>query len=185
MQALRHYKYICIDEISMIDGEKFDRIIERIRFINKILKIDLKIILCGDCLQLPPVEGAEYGYFFNGGEYEDIHKHSYICKLREVKRQDNKKFVELLERVRIAKHTKEDVKYINSMKENEVNENEAVYMCARNKDVDTINTKYFEMNTNQSFVFKNNIKYLHGTKPIDKLPKTNKAIRELQKGELR
>ena len=67
------------------------------------------------------------------------------------------------------------------MKENEVNQNEAVYMCARNKDVDAINEKYFEMNANKSVVFKNKFRYLYGSKSVDKLPKTNRAIRELQK----
>ncbi len=184
LKIIEQHDYICIDEISMIDGEKFDRIIQRIRFFNKLIGKEIKLIMCGDCLQLPPVEGRDYGYFFNGGEYEDIHKHSYICRLKEVKRQDNKKFIELLERVRICKHTKEDIKYIKEMKNNKVNEYEATYMCAKNKDVDEINNKYFEFNKNESVTFENRITYLCNYKNIEELPKTNKIVRDvLKRGE--
>ena len=34
------------------------------------------------------------------------------------------------------------------MKNNDVDSNECVFMCAKNKEVDEINTKYFETNTN-------------------------------------
>ena len=138
---LEQADYIVIDEISMIDGRKFDEIIKRIKFVNKFRKEELKLIIVGDCMQLPPVEGKDYGYFFNGAEYDEIHKLSYICKLKEVKRQDNQEFIELLERVRLACHSKKDLKYIINMKNNNVQEDEAIYMCAKNKDVDKNNNK--------------------------------------------
>ena len=39
---LETYDFICIDEISMIDGCTFDDIIERIKFINKYRNNDIK-----------------------------------------------------------------------------------------------------------------------------------------------
>ena len=62
---------------------------------------------------------------------EEFEKHSYICKLREVKRQNNKEFIELLERVRLSTHTKEDIKYIHNMKNNDVDINDCIFMCAK------------------------------------------------------
>ena len=53
---LETYDFICIDEISMIDGCTFDNIIERIKFINKYRNNDIKLIIVGDCMQLPPVD---------------------------------------------------------------------------------------------------------------------------------
>ena len=97
---LETYDFICTDEISMIDGCTFDNIIERIKFINKYRKNDIKLIIVGDCMQLPPVENLISGYYFNGGEYDLIHKNSYFCSLSEVKRQDNIEFIEILKRVR-------------------------------------------------------------------------------------
>ena len=76
---LRQYEFICIDEISMIDGATFDNIINRIKFVNKYRKTDIKLIIVGDCMQLPPVEKLISGYYFNGGEYDLIHKNSYFC----------------------------------------------------------------------------------------------------------
>ena len=47
---LETYDLIFIDEISMIDGCTFDNIIERIKFINKYRKNDIKLIIVGDCM---------------------------------------------------------------------------------------------------------------------------------------
>ena len=53
---LRTCEFGCIDEISMIDGATFDNIINRIKFVNKDRKNNIKFIIVGDCMQLPPVE---------------------------------------------------------------------------------------------------------------------------------
>ena len=133
-----HAQYLVIDEISMIDAIKFDKIIARIKYINEQRKTDLKLILVGDPMQLPPVE-KRCGYFFNASEYAEIHADAYHCKLTEVKRQDNTEFVHLLQRVRLGMRNPEDIKYIKSMEHNVVNEKEAAYLCALNKKVDAIN----------------------------------------------
>ena len=73
---LRTCEFICIDEISMIDGATFDNIINRIKFVNKYRKHNIKLIIVGDCMQLPPVEKNGSGYYFNGGEYDLIHQNS-------------------------------------------------------------------------------------------------------------
>ena len=152
--------FICIDEISMIDGCTFDIIIDRVNFINKYRKKEIKLIIVGDCMQLPPVEKNVSGYYFNGGEYNTIHRNCYFCVLSEVKRQDNIEFIELLKRVRMAMHTKDDIKYIKNMENNEVNEGDfPIYMCAVNKKVDEINKKYFDENENEPFEFIKKIKY--------------------------
>ena len=74
---LETYDFICIDEISKTDGCTFDNIFERIKFINKYRNNDIKLIIVGDCMQLPPVDKSKSGYYFNGGEYDSIHKNSY------------------------------------------------------------------------------------------------------------
>ena len=181
-EKLEECEYIVIDEISMIDGKKFDDIINRLKFINKYRqnKIDINLIICGDALQLPPIETTT-GYFFNSAEYADFEAQSYVCKLREVKRQNNKNFIELLSRVRFAMHTKEDVEFIKSMKNNNVDENKCIYMCAKNKDVNEINKKYFEENKNVAISFKRKIKYYMNKNEIDNLPQTNSIIEKVLK----
>ena len=75
-------------------------------------KNNIKLIIVGDCMQLSPVEKNVSDYYFNGGEYDLIHKNSYFCWLSEVKRQDNIEFIEILKSVRMSMHTKDDIKYI-------------------------------------------------------------------------
>ena len=67
-------------------------------------------------MQLPPVDKPKSGYYFNGGEYDSLHKNKYFCILSEIKRQDNIEFIEIIKRVRLAMHTKDDIKYIENMK---------------------------------------------------------------------
>ena len=124
---LETYDFICIDEISMIDGCTFDNIIERIKFINKYRKNDIKLIIVGDCMQLPPVDKSKSGYYFNGGEYDSKHN-SYFCILSEIKRQDE--FIENIKRVRLAMHTKDDIKYNENMKNNKIDMiDNPIYIC--------------------------------------------------------
>ena len=76
----------------------------------------IKLIIVGDCMQLPPVEKLISGYYFNGGEYDLIHKKSYFCSLSEVKRQYNTEFFEILKSVRMTMHTKMTLNTLNIWK---------------------------------------------------------------------
>ena len=58
------YDAIVIDEISMIDGAMFDRIYTIIKKINSKRTKPISLIICGDSLQLPPVD-SKSGYVFN------------------------------------------------------------------------------------------------------------------------
>ena len=51
----------------MIDGATFDNIINRVKFDNKYRKNNIKLVIVGDRVQLPPVEKNVSGYYFNGG----------------------------------------------------------------------------------------------------------------------
>ena len=67
------------------------------------------------------------------------------------------------------------------MKNNNINENNCVYMCAKNEDVDKINLKYFEQNTNESFLFKRQITYYNNKIKIDKIEGHDNLIKETMK----
>ena len=95
---LETYDFICIVEITMIGGCTFVNIINRIKFINKYRKNDIKIIIVGDRMQLPPVDKSKSGYYINS-EYDSLHQNSYICIL---KGQDNIEFVDIFKRMRLA-----------------------------------------------------------------------------------
>ena len=111
-------------------------------------------------MQLPPVDKSKSGYYFNDGEYDSIHKNSYFCILSEINIQDNIEFIEILKRVRLAMHTKDDIKYIENMKNNKIGIiDNPIYMCALNKDVDEINKSCFNKNENETFEFKKSVTY--------------------------
>ena len=96
-EYLEEYDRIVTDKISTIDGKRYDDIIDRINYVNKHREQPMKLILVGDTMQLPPVEVGQYGTFFHGAHYDNIHQMSYICKLTEVKRQENKEFIVFLD----------------------------------------------------------------------------------------
>lgn len=87
------YKNIIIDEISMMDGGTLDVIVMAVQQYNELLNKDLGIIVCGDPGQLPPVTGKPFFHAKCWPEFK-------VEFLTEVKRQDNKDFVEALNNVR-------------------------------------------------------------------------------------
>ena len=93
------YDALVIDEISMVNGALFDQIYTGIKRINSIRTKPISLIICGDTLQLPPVD-FKSGYFFNAHHFEDFEMHAYTAKLSECKRQDNLEFIDVLQRVR-------------------------------------------------------------------------------------
>ena len=78
-----------------------------------------------------------------------------------------------MERVRLGIPSKDDIKYIQKMRLNTVDEKTCVFMCAKNKDVDEINKNYFEENTNNPILFKQNLQYHIGRVNVDRLPYEN------------
>ena len=57
-------------------------------------------------------------------------------------------------------HTKDDIKYIENMKNNKINIiDNPICMCALNKDVDEIYKSYFNKNENETHEFEKSVKY--------------------------
>ena len=98
-------------------------------------------------MQLPPVNSTSF-YVFNAHHFEDFEMNAYTAKLSECKRQDNKEFIDVLQRVRITACTDNDIRYIQNMKHNQIDENNAVYMSSTNEVVNKINKRYFDANKN-------------------------------------
>ena len=150
------YDALVIDEISMLSGVLFDQIYTGIKKINEKREKPICLIVCGDVMQLPPVNSTS-GYFFNAHHFEDFEMNAYTAKLSECKRQDNKEFIDVLQRVRITSCTDNDIRYIQNMKHNKIDENDAVYMSSTNEVVNKINKRYFDANKNEKFDIKKQI----------------------------
>lgn len=103
---------LAIDEISMLSMETFDKI-------DKILRVvrdknepfgGIQLILFGDFFQLPPVNSDNFCFESDAWKEANI-KTIY---LKEIFRQKNERFVELLNNVKYGTITKEDIELLKS-----------------------------------------------------------------------
>ncbi|KAL5021540.1 hypothetical protein ScPMuIL_000695 [Solemya velum] len=105
-QQWKKCNHLIIDEISMVDGEFFDKLetIARVVRKNDSPFGGIQLILCGDFLQLPPVvqKGDEKKKFcFQSRGWRsciDIN-----MELNEVRRQSDKCFIDILQNIRLGR----------------------------------------------------------------------------------
>lgn len=111
-EHVKKAEVLIIDEISMCDGFLFDLMEEVLRNVRNTIEPfgGLQVILVGDCFQLPPVEANAKGFFFESAAYAFGNFKPVV--LKKVYRQNDKKFIDCLNRIRIAEHTKEDIEYL-------------------------------------------------------------------------
>lgn len=141
---LRRLQMLIIDEISMMGlelFEKLDKVYGSIR--NRSLQPygGVQLILCGDFLQLPPVNDQ---WFFNSESYDRFEFKVHI--MEEPLRYTDKPYFDMLMRVRDGRPTQDDHAFLLSRVEAYKNEIKGkdlkirptiFYSC--NKDVDMIN----------------------------------------------
>ena len=103
---------LIIDEISMCDGFLFEIIEGVLREVRKNNEAfgGVQVILVGDCYQLPPVESSTKGFFFESKAYAFGNFKPVL--LKKVYRQKDKKFINCLNRIRIAQHTDDDIEFL-------------------------------------------------------------------------
>lgn len=111
-QEVKKTDILIIDEISMCDGFLFDIVEEVLRTIRKNSEPfgGMQVILVGDNYQLPPVEANTKGFFFESSAFAFGNFKPVV--LTKIYRQNDKKFIDCLNRIRIAEHTKEDIEYL-------------------------------------------------------------------------
>jgi ATP-dependent exoDNAse (exonuclease V) alpha subunit len=116
---------VIIDEIGMVRSDLFETVIETLEKASIEAKKNMpKIVLVGDPFQLPPVvkekdkemielvTGNNSEWFFDAPAFQKLN--FKIFELTEIQRQkDDKIFAELLNRIRIGKVLKKDLKLLN------------------------------------------------------------------------
>lgn len=125
LNILKEVDLIIIDEISMVRADIIDFIDRVLRCVtgNRRLPFGGKqMLLVGDIFQLEPVVTSDMKeilhrwyrgyYFFNARVFDQISLLS--VELTKVYRQNDKKFVEMLDRIRIGAPTQADLYAINS-----------------------------------------------------------------------
>ncbi|KAJ6633004.1 ATP-dependent DNA helicase PIF1 [Pseudolycoriella hygida] len=151
-QAWRKCKRLIIDEISMVDGEYFDKIEAVARYIRRNDKPfgGIQLILCGDFLQLPPVtksiqrnqplsSAREKRFCFQSDSWNNSIGMSYELKI--VHRQKDEQFVKMLNLLRIGLVNEDITKRLlaTSIQQIESNGILATQLCSHTNDANSIN----------------------------------------------
>ncbi|NWX19720.1 PIF1 helicase, partial [Aegotheles bennettii] len=138
-------QHLIIDEISMVDGQFFDRLEAVARAVRKQDEPfgGIQLIICGDFLQLPPVRKAneETRFCFQAKSWRKcIHIN---MELTEVRRQTDKTFVSLLSAVRLGRCTEEVTRLLMQTATNRSERDGilATRLCTHKDDVEITNER--------------------------------------------
>lgn len=108
LQIWRRCKHLIIDEISMIDGKFFEKIEKVARTVRNSEKPfgGIQLILCGDFLQLPPVQKeGPVRFCFQTEAWANCR--FQVFQLQKVHRQSDPEFVKMLDNIRMGRITAE------------------------------------------------------------------------------
>ncbi|NWZ20272.1 PIF1 helicase, partial [Asarcornis scutulata] len=138
-------QHLIIDEISMVDGNFFDKLEAVARAVRKRDEPfgGIQLIICGDFLQLPPVCKAneEIKFCFQAKSWRKcIHIN---MELTEVRRQTDKTFISLLSAVRLGRCTEEVTSLLMQTATNRSERDGilATRLCTHKDDVELTNKK--------------------------------------------
>ena len=109
-KSILQAKSLAIDEISMISSQTLDLIDQILRFVRQDEDPfgGLQILFFGDFLQLPPINNIanDIDFCFNAKCWDELNLE--ICHLDEIFRQDDQKFVKILNNLRFVSLDQED-----------------------------------------------------------------------------
>lgn len=153
----KRIKHLVIDEISMIDGNYFDKIEAAARHVKRNDKPfgGIQLILCGDFFQLPPVSGRnEQAKFCFQGEAWSRCSLTYF-ELSVVHRQKDAEFVRLLNEIRIGRVTDETEKLLKETATRKIEKHgiTATRLCSHVEEAESINQFQLEQLEGESRVF--------------------------------
>lgn len=143
---------IIIDEISLLRNEAFRFLIKVLRKAEKEKGSKIRLIVVGDFSQLPPVVKKtelklfkkykldESGFAFTTQEWKSCN--FKVIELTEVKRQDNKEFIDILNKIRLGECY--DLGYFDQFVNKNPDYEDAVCICGTNAEADRINQEYLD-----------------------------------------
>lgn len=144
----RKTKHLVIDEISMVDGDFFDKIEAVARHVRRTERPfgGIQLILCGDFFQLPPVSKTndKAKFCFQSEAWQKcVH---FNFELQTVHRQKDKAFVKVLNSIRIGRVTDDIVDILKETAKQKIESNGvlATRLCSHVKEADEINE--FQLN---------------------------------------
>ncbi|KAH8248812.1 hypothetical protein KR032_003448 [Drosophila birchii] len=178
-QTWRKCKRLIIDEISMVDGQFFEKIEAVARHIRRNDRPfgGIQLILCGDFLQLPPVIKSDFGaaptaspqqrFCFQSSAWETCIQS--VFELKQVHRQSDPEFVKILNHLRIG-HVNDSITTrlaATSKQKIEGNGILATQLCSHTNDANSINESKLENLGGDKILFKADDSDASMTKQMD------------------
>lgn len=156
---IKSIPFLAIDEVSMIPMDLFDKL-------DKIFKIIRKnnypfwwvqMILFWDFLQLPPINKSwnEIEFLFESNAFKDWYFKIHV--LEKVFRQQDNKFIALLNNLRMWNALGQDLKILSERSSAKIDENnwiKAVKIVTHNYQADLINNSELEKIESKKFSYK-------------------------------
>ena len=146
--SLAELKLIIIDEISMVSNMGLLHIHQRLKEIfvtpNSELFSGISVLVFGDFFQLPPIRSATTFSNYKNDTF-NLHHPWHVFKMAELtqimRQKDDLAFTQLLNRVRTASHTDDDIRCIQSRTTpgDENYPSDALHIFAENAPVDEYN----------------------------------------------
>jgi ATP-dependent DNA helicase PIF1 len=157
---------IVIDEISMVRADMLEQIDYFLRVNTNIRKPfgGIQMIFFGDLFQLPPViasreekmlfqQNYDSPYFFSAAVFKKELEINMI-ELRQVYRQDNRRFIRLLDSIRLRRIDEEEFEELNERYIEDFKDDDFyVILSARNASVDQINKEKLEELDTETFSY--------------------------------
>ncbi|XP_053099422.1 ATP-dependent DNA helicase PIF1 [Hemicordylus capensis] len=138
-------RHLIIDEISMVEGEFFDKLEAVARAVRRCEDPfgGIQLIICGDFLQLPPVSKAnkEVKFCFQAKSWRKCV--TFNMELTEVRRQTDREFISLLNAIRLGRCTDEVTRQLTLTATHKVERDGilATRLCTHKDDVELTNAK--------------------------------------------
>ena len=143
---IKKTKILAIDEISMISAnllELLDIVFKTVR--NSSLPMGgMQILFFGDFLQLPPVNkgGEEVSFCFSSSVWKELNLSNII--LKQIFRQQDMKFIKILNNLRVGKIDDEDKEVLKSRIKGDEKNNDAIkptILTTHNHKAESINNE--------------------------------------------
>ncbi|XP_054742874.1 ATP-dependent DNA helicase PIF1 [Anastrepha obliqua] len=161
-QIWRKCKRLIIDEISMVDGQYFEKIEAVARHVRKNDRPfgGIQLILCGDFLQLPPVVKSDNNitptknFCFQSNAWEKCIE--CVFELNEVHRQSDPEFVKILNHIRIGHVNEEIAKRLRATSKQKIEGDGilATQLCSHTNDAQSINESKLESLDGEKILFR-------------------------------
>ncbi|XP_068084452.1 ATP-dependent DNA helicase PIF1 isoform X2 [Anabrus simplex] len=149
-QAWRKCRHLIIDEVSMVEGQYFEKLEKVARAVRKNDRPfgGIQLILCGDFLQLPPVtrnsKPDDKRFCFQSSVWDNCIYSSY--ELTQVHRQSDPAFIDILQNVRIGRVTPEITEKLLATSKQKIDGAGilATRLCSHMQDVNLLNISKLE-----------------------------------------